>query len=104
MSKRRKKIMNKTELISKVVEVLANNEVKVTKKDMTSYVDTMVDVIKDAIMDGEDVKISGLGAFTVVDKPERTCRNPQDGSVITVAAHRAPKFKFSSNVKNALKA
>ena len=96
--------MNKTELISKVVEVLANNEVKVTKKDMTSYVDTMVDVIKDAIMDGEDVKISGLGAFTVVDKPERTCRNPQDGSVITVAAHRAPKFKFSSNVKNALKA
>lgn len=96
--------MNKTELISKVVEVLANNEVKVTKKDMTSYVDTMVDVIKDAIMDGEDVKIAGLGAFTVVDKPERTCRNPQDGSVITVAAHRAPKFKFSSNVKNALRA
>lgn len=104
MSKRRKKIMNKTELVNACVERIVADGAKLTKKDMTLYVDTMVDVIKDAIMAGEDVKIAGLGAFTVVDKPERIARNPQDGSEITVPAHRAPKFKFSSNVKNALKA
>lgn len=104
MSKRRKKIMNKVELANVVSEKMTTDERKVTKKFAGELVDCVMDVIKDAIMAGEDVKISGLGAFTTVDKPERIARNPQDGSEITVPAHRAPKFKFSSNVKNALKA
>lgn len=96
--------MNKTDMIKVVCGKLAEKDVKVSQKAMGEYVDTVVEVIKDAIMSGEDVKIAGLGAFTVVDRPERTCRNPQDGSIITVSAHRAPKFKFSSVVKDSLKA
>lgn len=95
--------MNKTEMVSKVVEKLAENDVKVTKKAMTTYVDAVIDVIVDTMADGDDVKISNFGNFTVVDKPERTARNPQDGSEIVVPAHRAPKFKFSNTVKNIVK-
>ena len=47
--------MNKTELISKVVEVLANNEVKVTKKAMSEYVDTIFNVIADSVAAGDTV-------------------------------------------------
>lgn len=91
--------MNKTDLVSAVVTRLAENDVKVTKKSMTTYVEAMLGVIVDAMADGDDVKLSGFGNFTVVDKPERTARNPQDGSEIVVPAHRAPKFKFSNTVK-----
>lgn len=95
--------MNKQEMVSKVVERLAENDVKVTKKAMATYVDAVIDVIVDTMADGDDVKISNFGNFTVVDKPERTARNPQDGSEIVVPAHRAPKFKFSNTVKNIVK-
>lgn len=95
--------MNKTEMVSKICERLAENDVKVTKKSMTTYVDTMLDTIVDALVAGDDVKITGFGNFTVVDKPERTARNPQDGSTIVVAEHRAPKFKFSNTVKSVVR-
>ena len=91
--------MNKTEMVSAVVTKLAENDVKVTKKAMATYVDAMIDVIVDAMVSGDDVKISNFGNFTVVDKPQRSARNPQDGSEIVVPAHRAPKFKFSNTVK-----
>lgn len=91
--------MNKTDLVSAVVTRLAENDVKVTKKSMATYVDAVIDTIVDTLVAGDDVKITGFGNFTVVDKPERTARNPQDGSTIVVAEHRAPKFKFSNTVK-----
>ena len=96
--------MNKVELASVVSERMTTEERKVTKKFAGELVDCVMDVIKSAIVAGEDVKIAGLGAFTTVDRPERIARNPQDGSSITVPAHKSPKFKFSSSVKNELRA
>lgn len=95
--------MNKTDLVSAVVTRLAENDVKVTKKSMTTYVEAMLDVIVDAMADGEDVKLTGFGNFTVVDKPERIARNPQNGSELVIPAHKAPKFKFSNAVKSVVR-
>ena len=96
--------MNKVELANVVSERMTTEDRKVTKKFAGELVDCVMDVIKSAIVAGEDVKIAGLGTFTTVDRPERVARNPQDGSQILVSAHKSPKFKFSSNVKDALKA
>lgn len=95
--------MNKTDLVSAVVTRLAENDVKVTKKSMTTYVEAMLDVIVDAMADGDDVKLTGFGNFTVVDKPERIARNPQNGSELVIPAHKAPKFKFSNAVKSVVR-
>lgn len=95
--------MNKTDLVNAVVTRLAENDVKVTKKSMTTYVEAMLDVIVDAMADGEDVKLTGFGNFTVVDKPERIARNPQNGSELVIPAHKAPKFKFSNAVKGVVR-
>ena len=95
--------MNKIELVKNVVNKLAESDVKVSQRAMGEYVDTVIDVIKDALVNGEDVKIANFGSFYVVDKPEREARNPQDGSTVTVAAHKAPKFKYSNVVKAAVR-
>ena len=89
--------------MSAVVTRLAENDVKVTKKSMTTYVEAMLDVIVDAMADGDDVKLTGFGNFTVVDKPERIARNPQNGSELVIPAHKAPKFKFSNAVKSVVR-
>lgn len=95
--------MNKTEMVNRICERLAEEDVKVTKKAMATYVDAMLGTIVDTMASGEEIKLSGFGNFSVVDKPERIARNPQDGSTIVVEAHRAPKFKFSGSVKEIVK-
>ena len=95
--------MNKTELISKVVEVLANNEVKVTKKDMSEYVDTIFNVIADSVAAGDTVSVSGFGKFEVTERSAREGRNPATGEAIHIEASKSPKFRASQNFKTLVK-
>ena len=95
--------MNKVDLVKNVVNRLAAEDVKVSQRAMGQYVDVIIDVIKDSLISGEEVKIVNFGSFSVVEKPEREARNPQDGSTVVVAAHKAPKFKYSNVVKAAVR-
>lgn len=95
--------MNKVELVAKVVEVLGEKDVKVTKKAMAEYVDTVFDVIADAVAAGENVSIAGFGKFEVKERDARMGRNPQTGESIQIAASKSPRFKASSTFKAAVK-
>lgn len=95
--------MNKVELVAKVVEVLGEKDVKVTKKAMAEYVDTVFDVIADAVATGENVSIAGFGKFEVKERDARMGRNPQTGESIQIAASKSPRFKASSTFKAAVK-
>lgn len=95
--------MNKVDLVKNVVNRLAAEDVKVSQRAMGQYVDTIVDVIKDALVSGEEVKIANFGSFSVVDKPQREARNPQTGETFMAPAHKAPKFKYSNVVKAAVR-
>ena len=88
--------MNKQDIIKTVA---ANLEV--TQKD-AKYVDAVCTTIKDAMVDGESVNIAGFGKFEVVEKAESKRRNPQTGETIMVAAHKAPKFKAATALKEAV--
>lgn len=95
--------MNKTDVVSKVVEVLANDGVKVTKKDMGVYVDTIFNVIADSVAAGDTVSVSGFGKFEVTERSAREGRNPATGEAIHIEASKSPKFKASSTFKNLVK-
>ena len=62
---------------------------------VAAVTNTIIEVLKN----GDEVSLLGFGKFSVVDVAEREARNPQTGETMTVAAHKAPKFKFASNVK-----
>lgn len=95
--------MNKTEMVSKVVERLAESDVKVTKKAMATYVDAVIDTIVDTVASGEPVKLTGFGSFETVERNEREGRNPATGETIHIAASKAPKFRASSAFKAVVK-
>ena len=57
----------------------------------------MLDIIKESLENGENVKLSGFGSFNVRDKRARRGRNPQTGEEITITPRRVLTFK-SSNV------
>ena len=95
--------MNKNDVVAKVVEVLAEKDVKVTKKDMLTYVNTVFDVITDAVSEGDNVSIAGFGKFEVKERDARIGRNPQTGETIQIGASKSPRFKASSTFKAAVK-
>ena len=95
--------MNKNDVVAKVVEVLAEKDVKVTKKAMAEYVDTVFDVIADSVAAGENVSIAGFGKFEVTERSAREGRNPATGEAIHIEASKSPRFKASSTFKAAVK-
>ena len=90
--------MNKTELIAAITE-----KTGFTKKDAEKALNAVVDVITDALKQGEKVQIVGFGSFEVKDRPERVARNPQaPDQEITIPASKAPVFKAGKSLKEAV--
>ena len=87
--------MNKKDLIAKVSEAL-----ETTKKDAEVTVNTVLDCIVDGLIENSEVKLAGLFNLSLVDQPERECRNPKTGEKIIAPACKKIKFKVSSALKD----
>ena len=88
---------NKQDLIAKVAEAT-----ELTKKDSAAAVDAVFASIEEFLAAGEKVQLIGFGNFEVRERGERTGRNPRTGETMTIAASKAPAFKSSSALKNAV--
>jgi integration host factor subunit alpha len=66
-----------------------------TKNESAQIIDTLFELIKQCLQDGEDVLISGFGKFSVKEKHQRKGRNPQTGKAITLPPRKVVTFKCS---------
>ena len=89
--------MNKTEL----VEAIASNT-NMTKTDVDKVITSFIEVVTDALVKGEKVSLKGFWNFEIRERGERTGRNPRTGETMTISASKAPAFKASSALKNAV--
>ena len=74
-----------------------------TKKDATSAVEALFDVVTETLADGERVQVIGFGSFEVRDRAARKGRNPQTGDEIEIPATKVPAFKAGKGLKDAVK-
>jgi integration host factor subunit alpha len=74
----------------------------IPKKDCTSIVESLFDLIKDDLGKGNDVMISGFGKWTVKSKNKRRGRNPQTGEPMSIDARRVVTFKSSNVLRDAI--
>jgi len=58
--------------------------------------------ITSQIAAGNEVRITGFGKFSTVDRPAREGRNPQTGESMQIAAKTAPKFSAGAELKKAV--
>jgi integration host factor subunit alpha len=69
------------------------DEVGLNKREAKEFVDSYFEIIKNALEDGENVKLSGFGNFQLRDKKERPGRNPKTGEEIPISARRVVTFR-----------
>ena len=91
--------MKKQDIVSELVTVISD----ISANKLEAILTQLVKIITDAVNRGEQVKISGLGTFTLKQMKERPGFNPQTKEKLTIAAYKAVKFKASETLKKAVK-
>jgi integration host factor subunit alpha len=69
------------------------------RREAEDIVDSFLDLIKDTLASGEEIKVSGFGKFVVNSKNDRKGRNPQTGESLTITSRRIVTFKPSTILK-----
>lgn len=91
--------LTKNEIVNSLYE-----QTEIPKKDCIKIFESVFEIIKSEFENGNTVKISGFGKWTVLHKKERRGRNPQTGEKITIAARKVVTFRPSAILKNELNA
>lgn len=77
-----------------------NRQVGLSRADSAVMVESILDHMIGALVDGENVKISGFGTFVLRDKGERTGRNPKTGVEVPIAPRRVLTFRASQTMRD----
>jgi integration host factor subunit alpha len=76
-----------------------DEEIGLTNREAKEIVDEVFRRIIDALINGQQVKISGFGNFTLRDKSKRPGRNPRTGEEVAVSARRVVTFHCGQKLK-----
>lgn len=74
-------------------------EVGLSRNDASQLVETVLDHMSDALVRGEQVKISSFGTFSVRDKAARVGRNPKTGEEVPVERKHSIHFKVGKDLR-----
>ncbi|MDR2614743.1 MAG: integration host factor subunit alpha [Candidatus Accumulibacter sp.] len=86
--------LTKAELADLLFERIGLN-----KREARDMVEAFFEEIRNALVRGEGVKLSGFGNFQLRDKPQRPGRNPKTGEEIPISARRVVTFHVSQKLR-----
>lgn len=69
------------------------DEVGLNKREAKEFVDAYFEMIRAALENGKNVKLSGYGNFQLREKNQRPGRNPKTGEEIPISARRVVTFR-----------
>ncbi|MDE6078770.1 MAG: HU family DNA-binding protein [Duncaniella sp.] len=64
-----------------------------------TVIEKLMVVVKDSLINGENVYLRGFGTFLVKTRAEKTARNITKNTALVVPAHPIPAFKPSASFK-----
>lgn len=90
--------MTKNQLIEKVAK-----KANLTKRAAADAVNSTFNFIKDGLIRGEKVVITGFGTFLIRSRAARRGRNPQTGETIQIPNKKTPGFTAGKTLKRSIK-
>ena len=78
----------------------AHHKVGNSKSKSTKVIESLLEIVKNTLENGQDVLISGFGKFCVKEKKSRKGRNPQTGEDLLLGARRVVTFRCSTALKD----
>jgi len=89
--------MTKSDLVARLAE-----KTESTKTEAARSLEAILDVITEALAEGEKITLVGFGTFRVSERKAREGRNPSTGKTITIPASKSPRFVPGKALKDAV--
>ncbi len=77
-------------------------EVGLSRNESSDLVESVLDEVSKALIDGENVKVSSFGSFTIREKGERIGRNPKTGVEVPISPRKVLVFRASHVLKDSV--
>lgn len=90
--------MTKAEIVAKIAE-----KTGIEKANTQEVVEAFMNVVKEAVSQGEPVYLRGFGSFIRKTRAEKVGRNIKKEEKIIIPAHNIPAFKPSKTFVNEVK-
>ncbi len=87
--------MTKADLVD-----LIFGKVGLSKIESQNLIELIFDTVKQTLVEGESVKVSGFGTFNVKKKNARRGRNPKTGQELQITPRRVITFRASNHFKD----
>lgn len=89
--------MTKKELID-----LVSRKAHLTKRAATESVEVFLSEVGRVLAKGEKVVLSGFGTFRVISMKGKTVKIPGTNKMISIKAHRSPRFTPGKKLKRSV--
>jgi integration host factor subunit alpha len=76
------------------------DQLGLNKRESKDMVEAFFDILHNALVEGEDIKLSGFGNFNIRRKAPRPGRNPRTGEAIPITARNVVTFHASHKLKS----
>lgn len=90
--------MKKAEIINKIAI-----KTGIHRSDVQTVVENMLEVIQQAMLEGDEVHFKGFGRFFNKKRSQKIARNLAKNTAITLQAHYVPTLKISKDFINKIK-
>jgi DNA-binding protein HU-beta len=90
--------MTKADIIN---EITASTGID--KPAVTVTVESLMEVIRNSMVNGENIYLRGFGTFLLKKRAEKTGRNITKGTSVKIPAHYVPAFKPAKEFVGAVK-
>jgi DNA-binding protein HU-beta len=87
--------MIKKDLVNAVAE-----KCEITKINAAKVVDSVIEVISEALGNKETVKLAGFATFSVVKRAAKNCSNPKTKEIMTIPETDRIKVTFGQPLKD----
>jgi integration host factor subunit beta len=85
---------------SELIELIAAKQKHLLAKDVELTVKQILEIMSDALAQGERIEIRGFGSFSLHFRPPRQGRNPKTGDTVALSGKYVPHFKPGKELRD----
>ena len=78
---------------SELIEHIAARMTHLTEKQVADGINRILDLMSEALINGQRIEIRGFGSFSLHYRPPRNAHNPKTGEKVVTEAKHSPHFK-----------
>jgi integration host factor subunit beta len=85
---------------SELIEILSRRQGHLKADDVDLAVKNLLEMMSNALTEGERIEIRGFGSFSLHFRPPRLGRNPKTGDSVALPGKHVPHFKPGKELRD----